>query len=342
MFDNKEKSYSNCSQIQQSKRNAKSYTGYEKDAESGLDFAQARYYNSSHGRFTSIDPLTASATIRNPQTFNRYSYVLNSPYKFVDPLGLITSSTGACGSWCPNTANITRVDAYADDDDENDYSGPLAVSPPPPPPSVGEFVQTGKVKKFVYGTKPLGSRDGGQEEIGGEKVFVEYSWDAAKGYVLAEDGKTKITAYEKRGELQYKIVNSEGKEFNGKKDAAAAAELLNEVKAEGTRRGLDNTANCHGTTFAGGKVWINKITKKTLKAMGYRQVVGDEPVQMNDVALYKDKGNYDHSATFNKDLSTVRGKGGIEAYKPSVPYGPGPGTAWEKGKLEVWTKRPTK
>ena len=57
----------------------KQFTGYERDTESGLDYAQARYYNSRHGRFTSVDPLTASATIRNPQTFNRYSYVTNSP-----------------------------------------------------------------------------------------------------------------------------------------------------------------------------------------------------------------------------------------------------------------------
>lgn len=78
----------------------KGYTGYEKDGESGLEFAQARYYSSTHGRYTSVDPLTASASIRNPQTFNRYSYVLNSPYKYVDPLGLISSSTGACGQWC--------------------------------------------------------------------------------------------------------------------------------------------------------------------------------------------------------------------------------------------------
>lgn len=75
----------------------KNYTGYEKDAESGLEFAQARYYNPKHGRFTSVDPLTASASIKNPQTFNRYSYVLNSPYKYVDPLGLIHTSTGAHG-----------------------------------------------------------------------------------------------------------------------------------------------------------------------------------------------------------------------------------------------------
>ncbi len=78
----------------------KGYTGYEKDDESGLDFAQARYYNASHGRFTSVDPLTASASIRDPQTFNRYSYVLNSPYKFTDPLGLLPVGSGACAQWC--------------------------------------------------------------------------------------------------------------------------------------------------------------------------------------------------------------------------------------------------
>jgi hypothetical protein len=27
------------------------YTSYEKDEESGLEFAQARFYNSTHGRF---------------------------------------------------------------------------------------------------------------------------------------------------------------------------------------------------------------------------------------------------------------------------------------------------
>ena len=78
----------------------KGYTGYEKDTESGLDFAQARYYNPTHGRFTSVDPLTASMNVKNPQTFNRYTYVLNSPYKFTDPLGLLPESESSCGFKC--------------------------------------------------------------------------------------------------------------------------------------------------------------------------------------------------------------------------------------------------
>ncbi len=64
------------------------FTAYERDNENGLDFAQNRYYSYSHGRFTSPDPLLASANAINPKTWNRYAYVLNNPTNFVDPLGL--------------------------------------------------------------------------------------------------------------------------------------------------------------------------------------------------------------------------------------------------------------
>jgi hypothetical protein len=66
-----------------------------------LEFAEARFYNPLHGRFTSVDPLTASATIRNPQTLNRHSYVLNSQYNFTDPLGLFPANKNSrCNFEC--------------------------------------------------------------------------------------------------------------------------------------------------------------------------------------------------------------------------------------------------
>jgi len=40
------------------------------------------------GRFTSVDPLGRSASVLNPQSFNRYSYVLNNPTNATDPFGL--------------------------------------------------------------------------------------------------------------------------------------------------------------------------------------------------------------------------------------------------------------
>ena len=64
------------------------FTGYEKDEESGLQFAQARYFNPNHGRFTSVDPLLTSASPNNPQTWNRFAYALNNPFSFVDPTGM--------------------------------------------------------------------------------------------------------------------------------------------------------------------------------------------------------------------------------------------------------------
>ena len=65
------------------------YTGQERDSETGLDNFGARYYGSSIGRFVSPDPSgLAFADPTNPQGFNLYSYVINSPLRFVDPTGL--------------------------------------------------------------------------------------------------------------------------------------------------------------------------------------------------------------------------------------------------------------
>ena len=77
------------------------FTGYEKDEETGLDFAQARMYNNAHARFTAVDPLLASGKSGNPQTFNRYVYVMNSPLQFTDPTGLQTDSTPTGRSYEP-------------------------------------------------------------------------------------------------------------------------------------------------------------------------------------------------------------------------------------------------
>ena len=64
------------------------FTGYEKDTESGLDFAQARYYSNLMGRFTTPDIPFADQFVVNPQSWNLYTYVLNNPFKYVDPSGL--------------------------------------------------------------------------------------------------------------------------------------------------------------------------------------------------------------------------------------------------------------
>lgn len=68
--------------------NRKKWATYERDDETGLDYAQARYYSNTQGRFTSADPTLLSLRATNPQTSNRYAYVLNNPLRYADPSGL--------------------------------------------------------------------------------------------------------------------------------------------------------------------------------------------------------------------------------------------------------------
>lgn len=68
----------------------KQFTGYERDNEINLDYAQARYYNSAHGRFTSADDFRNDTNLKDAQSWNLYVYVRNNPLVFVDPTGMLT------------------------------------------------------------------------------------------------------------------------------------------------------------------------------------------------------------------------------------------------------------
>ncbi|RAV02765.1 hypothetical protein DQG13_08950 [Paenibacillus sp. YN15] len=65
--------------------NAIRYAGEFYDAESGLIYLRARYYNPYTGRFISEDSYWGEDN--RPLSLNRYTYVLNSPLMFWDPTG---------------------------------------------------------------------------------------------------------------------------------------------------------------------------------------------------------------------------------------------------------------
>lgn len=66
------------------------YTGYEFDATTGLNYAQARYQTPLYGRFISQDPafwqIKKEAMI-DPQFWNSYAYARNNPLLLKDPNG---------------------------------------------------------------------------------------------------------------------------------------------------------------------------------------------------------------------------------------------------------------
>src|SRR3989344_1979624 len=64
----------------------KGYTGQFDDEETGQMYYGARYYKPGTAQFVSPDPIINN--VYTPQNLNHYSYVLNNPYKYVDPNGL--------------------------------------------------------------------------------------------------------------------------------------------------------------------------------------------------------------------------------------------------------------
>ncbi|MBK1725139.1 RHS repeat-associated core domain-containing protein [Thiocystis violacea] len=65
--------------------NALWYTGKQEEEALGLHYYGARWYDAEIGRFLSLDP--AGFDEGNLQSFNKYAYANNNPYKFVDPDG---------------------------------------------------------------------------------------------------------------------------------------------------------------------------------------------------------------------------------------------------------------
>jgi RHS repeat-associated protein len=88
------------------------FTGKARDVETGLDYFGARYYASTLGRFTTVDPvLDIEQALVDPQRWNRYTYALNNPLRNVDPDGKDPVTVGAV-LWGLYEIGSTLYDAY--------------------------------------------------------------------------------------------------------------------------------------------------------------------------------------------------------------------------------------
>jgi RHS repeat-associated protein len=78
------------------------FTGDTQDTIAGTYDAENREQNPNQGRWLSLDPAGLNAVnLTNPQTWNRYAYVLNNPLSSIDPSGF----------WCvweDNSHGMTR------------------------------------------------------------------------------------------------------------------------------------------------------------------------------------------------------------------------------------------
>lgn len=85
---------------------------YKRDASTGLDYADQRYYASSYGRFNTPD--TGPAHLMDPGTMNRYSYTAGDPVNRNDPRGLCVEDEN--GNWwdSPEMGGGSYIDNLGD------------------------------------------------------------------------------------------------------------------------------------------------------------------------------------------------------------------------------------
>jgi RHS repeat-associated protein len=83
------------------------------DSESSTEHAQFRQHSSTQGRWMSPDPYDGSYQSGNPQSLNRYSYVMNSPLSFTDQSGLDCSVVVGGITQSPNTPGTAAEHNFA-------------------------------------------------------------------------------------------------------------------------------------------------------------------------------------------------------------------------------------
>jgi RHS repeat-associated protein len=103
------------SQPQENPAEAMKFTGHERDIVAGdnhsIDYMHARYYNGNLGRFLSVDP--GPSHPEQPQSWNRYAYVMNTPMNQVDRNGRCGESASFIGPTisCADVAKSTFQNA---------------------------------------------------------------------------------------------------------------------------------------------------------------------------------------------------------------------------------------
>jgi len=83
----------------------------QRDAETGNDPTLFRMYQPRLYRWMSPDPVAGDIT--NPQSLNRYAYVLNNPTNFIDPPGLQGNCDPSSGHPPANPRDCIPFDSYA-------------------------------------------------------------------------------------------------------------------------------------------------------------------------------------------------------------------------------------
>jgi RHS repeat-associated protein len=198
------------------------FTGKGYDADVGLYYFNARWYDADTGRFISEDP------VADPNNPNLYTYGRNNPLKFNDPTGFISEGEQTALNHGVNPNPNTPITPDGVGAGYADFGLKSRLNPPTPPTVPGvEHTQTTTTdengKKIIIDTytNTAGNKITITTEVVGNIVTQKYE-------ITSTDGKTVI----KSGEISYpkgtenvNVLAVEGFVNEGKKYKAIAIVL---------------------------------------------------------------------------------------------------------------------
>ncbi|TMI60980.1 hypothetical protein E6H16_07315, partial [Candidatus Bathyarchaeota archaeon] len=146
------------------------FTGKPYSSTNGLYYEFQRWYDNATGRFISQDPLPGH--LRNPQSLDAFSYVLNQPTRLVDPSGMDWVGDSPCGGdrcAAPNPLpsndvkvnDVPTIDVTSSEVSTNTLTPQESV----PPSSTEEISNIGKFLQSVE-LSPASDSQGNSWQLG--------------------------------------------------------------------------------------------------------------------------------------------------------------------------------
>jgi RHS repeat-associated protein len=169
---------------------------YQRDFE-GQDWADQRYYTSMTGRFWSPDPYQAAAKgandPANPQSWNRYAYVLGDPVNFRDPRGLFMLAGGGGGDDEDEDEDFDMSDGSGADGGSGPGGTSTISTTGAGPSRISGFLQTGALNSIDSARNAITTKGNCWKLLGFDSGTAAQRWfDNTITFFEAHLGKLQV------------------------------------------------------------------------------------------------------------------------------------------------------